>query len=71
MGENKEQFLNLSKSEKINCGLRYRAVCIPRNFSEPQNPQFIIESGFKSRAGYNGARRVVRHNYIIISSKNI
>ena len=29
-----------------------------RNFSEPQNPQFIFESGFKSRAGYNGARTV-------------
>ena len=23
-----------------------------------QNPRFIIESGFKSRAGYNGARTV-------------
>ena len=29
-------------------------VCITRNFSEPQNLRFIIESGFKSRAGYNG-----------------
>ena len=29
-----------------------------QNFSEPQNPRFIIESGFKSRAGYNGARTV-------------
>ena len=28
------------------------------NFFEPQNPRFIIESGFKSRAGYNGARTV-------------
>ena len=33
------------------CGLYY---CINRNFSEPQKPHFIIESGFKSRAGYNG-----------------
>ena len=30
-----------------------------RNFFESQNPRFIIESGFKSRAGYNGARTVV------------
>ena len=28
------------------------------NFSEPKNPRFIIESGFKSRAGNNGARTV-------------
>ena len=26
--------------------------------TEPQNPWFIIESGFKSRAGYNGAHTV-------------
>ena len=30
------------------------------NFSEPKNPRFIIESGFKSRAGYNGARTVYK-----------
>ena len=30
------------------------------NFSDLKNPRFIIESGFKSRAGYNGARTV--HN---------
>ena len=30
------------------------------NFSEPKNPRFIIESGFKSRAGNNGARTVVK-----------
>ena len=30
------------------------------NFFEPQNPRFIIESGFKSRAGYNGARTVFK-----------
>ena len=41
-------------------GLHCRAVCITRNFSEPQNPQLIIESGFKSRAGYDGARTVVK-----------
>ena len=31
-----------------------RAVCITRNFSDSQNPQFIIKSGFSSRAGYYG-----------------
>ena len=30
-----------------------------RNFFESQNPRFIIKSGFKSRAGYNGARTVI------------
>ena len=29
------------------------------NFSDLKNPRFIIKSGFKSRAGYNGARTVV------------
>ena len=29
------------------------------NFSDLKNPRFIIESGFKSRAGYNGARTVL------------
>ena len=28
------------------------------NFSDLKNPRFIIKSGFKSRAGYNGARTV-------------
>ena len=28
------------------------------NFYEPQNPQFIIKNGFKSRAGYDGGRTV-------------
>ena len=31
------------------CGLYCRVVCITRNFSESQNPRFIIESGFKPR----------------------
>ena len=31
------------------------AVFITRNFSEPQNPRFINENSFKSRADYNGA----------------
>ena len=33
------------------------------NFSEPKNPRFIIESGFKSRAGNNGARTVYTDKY--------
>ena len=28
---------------------------LQKNFSGPQNPRFIIESGFKSRAVFNGA----------------
>ena len=28
------------------------------NFSDLKNPRFIVESGFKSRAGYNGTRTV-------------
>ena len=45
---------------KSSCGLYCRAVwvCITRNFSESQNPRLIIESTFKSRAGYNGAHTV-------------
>ena len=31
---------------------------IHRSFSDLENPRFIIESGFKSRAGNNGARTV-------------
>ena len=49
---------NLPKSEKggISCGLYCRAVCITINFSESQNPRFIIKRGFKSRVG---ARTVI------------
>ena len=36
------------------------------NFFEPQNPRFIIESGFKSRAGYNGARTVSGYSSSIL-----
>ena len=46
------------------CSSYCKAVCIARNFSEPQNAQFIIESSFKSIAGYNGAQMV----YIIHSN---
>ena len=28
------------------------------NFFEPQNPRFIIESGFKSNAGWDGTRMI-------------
>ena len=31
---------------------------IHRSFSDLENPRFIIESGFKSRAGNNGAHTV-------------
>ena len=41
-----------------NRSLYCRAVCIKRNFSLLQNPRFIIESGFQSRAGYNGTHIV-------------
>ena len=31
------------------------------NFFDLKNPRFLIESGFKSRAGYNGARTVIEN----------
>ena len=37
------------------CGLCYRAACITKNFLKTHNPQLINESGFKSRAAYDGA----------------
>jgi hypothetical protein len=37
----------------LHCGLYCRAVCITKNFSEAQNPQFIIKSSFKPGVGYN------------------
>ena len=40
-------------------GKEWAAVCITINFSEPQNPRFIIESSFKSRAGHNGTGTVI------------
>ena len=46
------------KKGKINCDLYFRARCTIRNFFELQNSRFKIESSFKSRAGYNGARTV-------------
>ena len=47
--------------------LLYICTTFPGNFSEPQNPRFIIESGFKSRAGYNGARTVFNLKLIVDS----
>ena len=44
----------VKQRSKISLGLLCRALCITRNFCDPQNPLFIIESGFYSRAGYNG-----------------
>ena len=35
------------------------------NFSDLKNPRFIIQSGFKSRAGYNGARTVIDYNIFL------
>ena len=41
------------------------------NFFNLKNPRFIIESGFKSRAGYNGARTVILYqNEVFILLKN-
>ena len=65
-------FVKLSKikkllgSEKFHCNTVYTAerFVLQEKNSEPQNPRFIIESGFKSRAVYNGARLV--HIIIII-----
>ena len=39
-------------------GLCYRAAIISRLFFKAQNPLLINESGFKSRAAYDGARTV-------------
>ena len=42
------------------------AVCIKINFTEPQNLWFIIESDFKSRTGYGGARTVYKMKPVIL-----
>ena len=50
----------------FHCGLYYRAAIITDNLYTKQgnssifNPQFIIESGFKSRAGYNDVCTVLQ-----------
>ena len=49
-----DAFLLSTPYPTISCGLYDRAVCITRNFSEPQNSH-----SFKSRAGYIMVR--VRH----------
>ena len=55
-------FLKLSKMEKqVKLAAVYTAerFALQGNFFGPQNPRFIFKSGFKSRAGYNGARMVI------------
>ena len=49
---------------------------ISRNFSDSQNPRFILECGFKSRVGYNGAHTVceaikTKQIYVLIVKVNI
>ena len=55
--------IKLSKSGKKHVKLAAvyatERLVFTRNFSEPQNPRFIIKSGFNSRAGYDGAHTVV------------
>ena len=59
------------KSEKIGkknakkcCGLCCRAAIISWFFFKAQNPRLINESGFKSRAAYDGPRTVVSEEII-------
>ena len=52
-------FIKSENIGKIRCSLYCRAVCVTRNISQTQYPRFLIESGFKSRAGYNGACTVL------------
>ena len=37
-------------------------------FWDYKNPRFIIESGFKSKAGYNGTRRVISFYLVLFQS---
>ena len=53
-------FFRLSK---MSCGIYCRALCSTRNFSKSQNLRFIIKSGFKPRAGYNGTRTVIQKQF--------
>ena len=39
-----------------------------RNFSDSQNPRIIIENGFKSRVGFNGACRVFTNDILHVKS---
>jgi hypothetical protein len=43
----------------LQSGLCCRAAYTTKNFFKTQNPWLINESGFKSRAAYDGARTVV------------
>ena len=47
-----------NKYVKLDAVYNAERFILQGNFSESKNPRFIIESGFKSRAGYNGARTV-------------
>ena len=49
---------NFSPNFVALCGLCYRAVWITKNFSDPQNLWFIIETSSRSRTDYNCARTV-------------
>ena len=53
--------------EKKCCGLCCRAAYITRNFFKTQNPRLINESGFKSRAAYDGARTVAKNQPYVFS----
>ena len=58
--ENKVQSIKKKRKQQgKSCSLYCRAVCTTRNFYVPKNPRFIIESGFKSRAVYDGSCTVV------------
>ena len=70
-GKCKVWFLSLLKSEKwIKLAAVYTAEWFVLNetFSYLQNPWFIIENEFKSRAGYNGARTVLIYWFSHIKS---
>ena len=56
-----KMFSNMKKSFIVIQTAVYTAerLVLHWNFSEPKNPRFIIESGFKSRASNNGARTVI------------
>ena len=58
----------VKQRSKISLGLLCIALCITRNFSDPQNPLFIIESGFYSRVSYNGACKVHETSLRVYSS---
>ena len=53
----------------FHCGLYLKAANITNNLCTEQgnsskNPRLVFKSGFKSRAGYNGARTVCTCNFL-------